>query len=76
MKRGSLKFVISAAVLFLMLLCISPTFAQAPLPGATIPKYETPLFVPPTMPMTSVLPGGIDYYEIAKQQFQQQVLSG
>jgi len=74
MKKRSWKFVISVSVLFLMFLCISPTFAQVPLDPTSIPKYETPLFVPPTMPITSVLPGGIDYYEIAVQQFQQQIL--
>ena len=73
MKKRSWKFVISVSVLF-MLLCIVPSFAQVPLDPTSIPKYETPLFVPPTMPITSVLPGGIDYYEIAVQQFQQQIL--
>ena len=56
---------------------------QAALPGGTldptsIPKYSTPLVIPPVMPQTSVLKqkGGknIDYYEIAVRQFQQQIL--
>src|SRR4029453_17820061 len=54
-----------------------------PLPGgsldpASIPKYVTPLVIPPAMPMTGkiVQKGGrnIDYYEIAVRQFQQQIL--
>ncbi len=50
----------------------SSVFAM-PIPGGTldpttIPKYETPLVIPPAMPRTAKLnqPGGksIDYYEI------------
>jgi bilirubin oxidase len=43
-----------------------------------IPKYLTPLVIPPAMPRTRKLKakGGknIDYYEIAVRQFQQQIL--
>jgi spore coat protein A, manganese oxidase len=55
----------------------------APVPGGTldpasIPKYATPLVIPPAMPRTSTLtrPGGkpVDYYEIAVRQFQQHIL--
>jgi spore coat protein A len=53
-----------------------------PLPGGTldptsIPKYETPLVVPPAMPRTGMLQSGgatIDYYEIGVRQFQQNIL--
>lgn len=48
-----------------------------PLDPNTIPKYMTPLFIPPAMPLTGNIPdpgGSIHYYEIAVQQFQQQVL--
>ncbi|MDP2997121.1 MAG: multicopper oxidase [Bryobacterales bacterium] len=49
----------------------------APLPGGTlnptrIRKYVTPLAMLPAMPVT--LTGGIDYYQIAVRQFQQQIL--
>lgn len=53
------------------------------LPGGTldpssIPKYATPLVIPPAMPRTGKIrvKGGrnIDYYEIAVRQFEQQVL--
>ena len=44
----------------------------------SIPKYETPLVIPPAMPRTGVRRGKggvpIDYYEIAVRQFRQPVL--
>ena len=49
-----------------------------PLPGGgsldarSIPKYVTPLVIPPQMPPTSR--GRVDYYEIAVRQFTQQIL--
>jgi spore coat protein A, manganese oxidase len=43
-----------------------------------LPKYQTPLLIPPVMPKaaTIVARGGknIDYYEISMKQFQQQIL--
>ncbi|MDV3222540.1 multicopper oxidase family protein [Intrasporangium sp.] len=57
--------------------------AVASIPGgsldpATIPKFVSPLLIPPAMPRTATIPrrGGpnIDYYEIAMRQFEQQVL--
>jgi FtsP/CotA-like multicopper oxidase with cupredoxin domain len=55
--------------------------AQVPggtLPPGSIPKYVTPLVIPPAMPRTSRItrPGAkpIDYYEIAVRQFRQQIL--
>jgi hypothetical protein len=57
--------------------------ALAAIPGGTldplsVPKYATPLLIPPVMPRadTLVLPGGkpADYYEISVRQFQQQIL--
>jgi len=53
--------------------------AQVPrgtLPPSSIPKYQTPLVIPPAMPRT-VPPQaskGVDYYEIAVRQFRQFVL--
>lgn len=47
------------------------------LPPTNIPKYQTPLVIPPAMPKTATLPAGkrtVDYYEIAARQFQQQIL--
>jgi len=60
-----------------------PLRAFAAIPGGTldpetIPKYQTPLVIPPAMPRTGKITvrGGknIDYYEIAVRQFQQQIL--
>ena len=57
--------------------------ALAQIPGGTldplsVPRYKTPLLIPPVMPRAGVLanPGGerVDYYEISMRQFVQQVL--
>ena len=57
--------------------------AQAAIPGGTldplaVPKFVTPLLIPPAMPRAGKVKvkGGkqIDYYEIAMRQFQQQIL--
>ena len=57
--------------------------ALARVPGGTlrpsdVPKYVTPMLIPPVMPRSAVLnlPGGkpADYYEISMRQFQQQIL--
>jgi hypothetical protein len=46
--------------------------ALPPLNSTTIPKYVTPLTIPPAMPHTQA--GGIDQYLIGVRQFRQQVL--
>ena len=57
--------------------------ALAAIPGGTldpalVPKYVTPLLIPPVMPTagTITMPGGkpVDYYEISMRQFAQQIL--
>ncbi|HEV8573784.1 MAG TPA: multicopper oxidase domain-containing protein [Dehalococcoidia bacterium] len=41
----------------------------------TVPKYVTPLVIPPAMPRQATIQGGsIDYYVIAVRQFVQQIL--
>src|SRR5574339_1225295 len=54
-----------------------------PIPGGTldpmeIPKYQTPLLIPPVMPKAGTIKnkGGknADYYEISMRQFSQQIL--
>jgi spore coat protein A, manganese oxidase len=59
------------------------TRAVAQVPGGTldpgdVPKYATPLLVPPVMPVAGTVRARrgppIDYYEISVRQFQQQVL--
>lgn len=57
-------------------------FAQAAIPGGTllpdaVPKYQTPLLIPPAMPRAGQFRRGrqlIDYYEIGVRQFPQQIL--
>jgi bilirubin oxidase len=42
-----------------------------------IPKYQTPLVIPPAMPVTSLISEGgqaVRYYELAVRQFRQQIL--
>jgi FtsP/CotA-like multicopper oxidase with cupredoxin domain len=55
----------------------------APLPGGTldplaVPKYATPLLIPPVMPKAATIrpKGGkpVDYYEISMKQIKQQIL--
>jgi FtsP/CotA-like multicopper oxidase with cupredoxin domain len=67
-----------AAVLLLAGLALA-----APLPGGTldpldIPKFVTPLVIPPAMPRTDKLPAKMakstDYYEIAVREIDQQIL--
>ena len=78
-NTGWNRFVPAAA----FMLATAATSFAAPLPGGTlnplsIPKYADPLPIPAVMPQTpnAVVNGaGIDYYEIAVRQFQQQVLS-
>ncbi len=57
--------------------------ALAAIPGGTldpltVPKYMTPMLIPPVMPRagTITMPGGKpgDYYEISMKQFSQQIL--
>jgi len=57
--------------------------ALADIPGGTlapasVPKYRTPLLIPPVMPRAGVVTGAgskpVDYYEISMRQLSQQVL--
>ena len=59
------------------------TVALAQIPGGTldplaVPKFQTPMLVPPVMPRADSIPqrGGkpVDYYEISMRQFPQQIL--
>lgn len=56
---------------------IQRAFTQA-VPGGsldpyTIPRFVTPLFIPPAMPATRTA-GAVDYYEIAARQVRQRIL--
>ena len=57
--------------------------AQAAIDGGTllpgdVPKYQTPMLIPPAMPRSDKInkngAKNVDYYEIAMRQFQQQIL--
>jgi spore coat protein A, manganese oxidase len=82
-RRQLLKYgATGGAVLFLPLrVGLRQALAQVPggtLPPGSIPKYVTPLVIPPAMPRTAGLPTpgaqSVDYYEIAVRQFQQNIL--
>jgi spore coat protein A, manganese oxidase len=66
----------SAGVLVASRFRSSPLFAAIPggtLDPASIPKYAAPLVIPPAMPVNGIN-GEFDYYQIAVQQFEQQIL--
>ena len=70
------KLLIGAAILAICALSVPSVFAQA-VPGGTldpltIPKYVTPLVIPPVMNDS----GTANDYDIAVRQFQQQILPG
>jgi spore coat protein A, manganese oxidase len=80
-RRQFLKYgAAGGAVLFLPLrVGLRQALAQVPggtLPPGSIPKYVTPLVIPPAMPRTAAPPAvrNVDYYEIAVRQFQQNIL--
>jgi bilirubin oxidase len=72
------KLIVMFLALFAVFALSAPVASAQVLGGSldptTIPKYVSPLVIPPVMPKTSVLPGGIDYYEIAVRQFKQNIL--
>ncbi|MBI5739309.1 MAG: multicopper oxidase domain-containing protein [Nitrospirae bacterium] len=75
------KFSSFVAAMFLLFMTLGVGDGIAFVPGGTldpttITKYQRPLLVPPVMPKTDTLPGGIDYYEIAVRQFDQEVAPG
>jgi spore coat protein A, manganese oxidase len=70
LKPGSSRATLGAT-------CPFPVAEGPTLPGASIPKYVSPLLIPPAMPKTARLDRDgkkIDYYEIAARQLSQQVL--
>src|SRR4029453_4839919 len=75
--RGLVYTVLLAIELFVLAAGAMPRAMAQALPGGTldpttIPKYVTPLVIPPVMKNT----GAPDEYEIAVRQFQQQILPG
>lgn len=73
MVRDKLMYLLTMS---LVVLLASGAFAH-PLPGGTldpttIPKYETPLVIPPVMKNS----GSVNQYDIAVREFRQQILPG
>jgi FtsP/CotA-like multicopper oxidase with cupredoxin domain len=74
--------VVGAALVFpykgVMRRVLAQSGGRAPLDPLMIPKFLTPLLIPPVMPRAGTInqKGGpqIDYYEISVRQFQQQIL--
>ena len=82
-RRSFIKIGMAGGAALFLPWAALPRVARAQIPDATldslaIPKYRTPLLVPPAMPRAAKLKvaGGknIDYYEIAVRQFEQQIL--
>ncbi len=78
--RWRIKLFSIAAVSIMSQSALSPAFA-APVPGGsldplTIPKYVTPLVIPPEMPTSTASPAPAADYDIAVRQFKQQILPG
>ncbi len=81
--RWRCKFLMTASAVMLVLAIGVSAFAQVPtyVPGGTldpttIPKYVTPLVIPPVMPKSAASPAPAADYDIAVRQFQQQILPG
>jgi TAT (twin-arginine translocation) pathway signal sequence len=80
-RRQFLRYGAAGGAVLFLPLRVGARQALAQVPGGTlppggIPKYETPLVIPPAMPRTAAPPAvrGADYYEIAVRQFRQHIL--
>ena len=77
-RRAFLKYTGGTALTLFAFNKFGVPKAIAQIPGGTLDpasilKYAAPLVIPPAMPI-SAINGGFDYYEIAVQQFRQQIL--
>jgi spore coat protein A len=82
-RRQFLRYGAAGGAVLFLPLRVGARQALAQVPGGTlppgdIPKYVTPLVIPPAMPRSSALPTprarDVDYYEIAVRQFRQNIL--
>ena len=82
-RRRFLQYGAAGGAALFLPVRIGSRSALAQLPGGTlppgsIPKYVTPLVIPPAMPRSAGLPTPrartVDYYEIAVRQFRQHIL--
>lgn len=84
MKKDHLRWhkaVLPLAALTLLSLAVPFHAMAVPVPGGTlnplaIPKYVTPLVIPPEMPKSVTSPAPAADYDIAVRQFKQQILPG
>src|SRR3990172_4908327 len=83
MRKTGINSIVFLCIYVLCVSILAAPGALAQIPGGTlnpdsVPKYVTPLLIPPVMPKagTIVQRGGknIDYYEISVKQFLQQIL--
>jgi FtsP/CotA-like multicopper oxidase with cupredoxin domain len=75
-RFSNLCFLVATVTSLIGFICASGVMAQIPggtLDPTTIPKYVSPLVIPPAMP-AKFKSQPFDYYEIAVRQFQQQIL--
>jgi len=82
-RRTFLKLSVTSAGAFVIARLGGDRAFAIPLPGGildplSVPKYRTPLLIPPVMPRAATLQrrGGknVDYYEISMKQISQQIL--
>src|SRR5262245_30131742 len=80
-RRGFLGSVAGGAMVasgFGIRTALAQGFPVPPLDPGRIPKYVTPLLIPPVMPRSGTFPTRgsqhLDYYEIVVRQFSQQIL--
>ena len=82
-RRAFIKLGVAGGAALFLPSPFGPVVARAHIEGGTldphaIPKYRTPLLIPPAMPRAGKIKvkGGrnIDYYELAVRQFDQQIL--
>jgi spore coat protein A len=82
-RRAFLKYTGGTALTWFAFNKVGGRKAIAQIPGGTlgpttVPKFQTPLLIPPVMPKAGrIVQRGdkhVDYYEISMQQFAQQIL--
>src|SRR3990170_1266097 len=83
MRKTGINAIVFLCISVLCVSILAAPGALAQIPGGTlnpdsVPKYVTPLLIPPVMPKAGTITqrGGknIDYYEISVRQFPQQIL--
>ena len=81
MRRSWRAGLVALAALAIGSFTLLSSASAAPVVGGTldpttVPKYVTPLVIPPVMPASTVSPAPAAKYDIAVRQFKQQILPG